>query len=128
MIPELVAAEDPITLAIKKGAGYLCLQTERLRFLDISNFLAAGVSYSDYLKAFGVEETKLWFPHESWLGSLDFLERTDFPTHSEFYSSLKGCNITEEEYKLCRELWDREGMTKIEHLLIKYCNADCVGQ
>lgn len=128
MISGLVEAGDPITLAIKKSAGFLCLQTDRLRFLDITNFLAAGVSYSNYLKAFEVEEIKLWFPHEAWQGSLDFLKRRTFPEHAEFYSTLKGCNITDEEYRLCFDMWQREGMTTMEDLLVKYCNADCIGE
>ena len=128
MVPELVKAEDPITMAIKSGSGFLCLQTEKLRFLDVTNFLAAGVSYADYLKAFEVAETKLSFPHDAWNGDLSLLERTDFPKHEEFYSKLKGCNITEEEYQACHNLWNREGMTSMEDLLVKYCNADVIGR
>ena len=36
---------------VKRSSTYMCLKTERLKFVDILNYLAPGVSYASYLKA-----------------------------------------------------------------------------
>ena len=47
---------------IKKENSYLAISTPQLKFLDISNYLAAGSSYSQFLKAYGCEIPKGIFP------------------------------------------------------------------
>ena len=44
----------------------MCLSDKKFRFLDtcISNFLAPGCSYSKFLKAFQIPESKFYFPYE----------------------------------------------------------------
>ena len=49
---------------IKKENSYLAISTTQLKFLDISNYLAAGSSYSQFLKAYGCEIPKGIFPYE----------------------------------------------------------------
>ena len=41
---------------VKRNNQYNCIGTDRLRFLDILNYLAPGFSYQKYLTAFGVKE------------------------------------------------------------------------
>ena len=43
---------------IKKENSYLAICTPQLKFLDISNYLAAGSSYSQFLKAYGCDIPK----------------------------------------------------------------------
>lgn len=38
--------------------GITCIANDQLKFLDISNYLAAGTSYSGFLKAYDVTESK----------------------------------------------------------------------
>ena len=38
---------------IKRQNTYMCLSTDQLKFVDICNYLAPGVSYDKYLKAYG---------------------------------------------------------------------------
>lgn len=45
-------------ITIKKNNLYTCLSNDSLRFLDITNFLAPGTSYSSFLKAYGIPEAK----------------------------------------------------------------------
>lgn len=45
-------------ITIKKNNSYTCLSNDSLRFLDITNFLAPGTSYSSFLKAYGIPEAK----------------------------------------------------------------------
>ena len=47
----------------------MCLKTEYLKFLDITNYLAPGFSYDQFLKAYECEQTKGFFPYE-WIDSL----------------------------------------------------------
>ena len=70
----------PFRFVIKKNNNYTCIATEKLKFLDIVNFLAPGFSYEKYLTAFGVEQKKYFFPYE-YFTSLEKLEETCLPHH-----------------------------------------------
>ena len=43
---------------VKRNNNFMCLQTQCLRFLDVTNFLAPGFSYSKFLKAYDCPQTK----------------------------------------------------------------------
>ena len=49
---------------IRKENSYLSISIPQLKFLDISNYLAAGSSYSQFLKAYGCDIPKGIFPYE----------------------------------------------------------------
>ena len=83
--------EDVMMNTIKKGNSYSQLATYRFKFLDISSFLAGGVSYSKFLKAFQVEEAKGFFPYE-WFDSYEKLDHQVLPPATAFYSALKKKN------------------------------------
>jgi G:T-mismatch repair DNA endonuclease (very short patch repair protein) len=114
---------------VKRNNGFICLSTGRLVFLDISNYLAAGTSYAQYVKAYIHEEgesvEKLYFPYE-YLKSISVLNETKLPPHSAFFSSLKDSNISDEEYKFCQTVWEREGMQTIGDMLVYYNKMDCI--
>ena len=42
---------------IKRNNAFMCLSTDQLKFLDMTNYLAPGFSYAKYLKAYGCEVT-----------------------------------------------------------------------
>ena len=46
----------------KHSNALTAIETRRLRFLDITNFIAPGFSYERYLKVYGCELTKGTFP------------------------------------------------------------------
>jgi len=56
--------KEKIDFVIKKVNSYLCVKTDKLRFLDIKNYLAPRFSYAKFLKAYGSEEQKFYFPYE----------------------------------------------------------------
>ena len=60
LIKLLIAIQlhNKIDFVIKKANTYLCLKTEKLRFLDIKNYLAPGYAYKKFLSAFGC---KAWY-------------------------------------------------------------------
>lgn len=67
---------DPLKFIIKRTSTYMALTTEKLKFLDISNYLAPGYSYAKFLKAYDCVSTKGFFPYE-WIDDLcklDFRE------------------------------------------------------
>ncbi|XP_063687079.1 uncharacterized protein LOC134820563 [Bolinopsis microptera] len=89
----LLEAED-IKYVIKKGSAYSAISTENFLFLDVSNYLAAGTSYDQFLKAYGASVHKSYFPYE-YFDSLEKLSSTTFPSYESFFSSLKGRNTLE---------------------------------
>ena len=64
------------------------ISTNKLKFLDIVNYLAPGFSYSKYLAAYNVKETKGFFPYE-YVKNLAVLDETCLPLHSAFFFIIK---------------------------------------
>lgn len=110
---------------IKKNSSMVCLESDHLRFIDITNFIAPGSSYASYLSAFGCTEEKGFFPYE-WVDNLNKLETTSLPPRRSFFSSLTGKSISEEDYAYCQCVWERERMKTFRDFLIWYNNRDVV--
>ena len=92
----------------KKENTYMFLSTPNFKFLDIKNYLAPGLSYDAWCRAYGCELQKLAFPYE-WLDSFEKLNHIGPVKYEEFYSSLKGgITISQEEYQnFCDEFSKR---------------------
>ena len=75
--------EETGAFVIKKNNAYTCIATESLKFLDMSQFLAAGSSYTSFLKAYHVAEQKRYFPYE-WFDDIAKLEYEFLPPHQAF--------------------------------------------
>ena len=86
---------------------YLCIKSEKLKFLDISNYLAPGFSYDQFLKAFDSPVHKSYFPYE-WFNHPDKLNYTSLPPYQSFYSQLANCNVLEREYSSLRSFSPRD--------------------
>ena len=108
---------------IKKDNAYACIATDKLKFLDITQYLAAGSSYAGFLKAYQVAGSKGHFPYE-WFDSIEKLDFSSLPAHQCFYSCLKGTNISEAEYEYCQMVWQSQGMTTFRDFLVWYNNLD----
>ncbi|XP_070567231.1 uncharacterized protein [Ptychodera flava] len=115
MWPELLR-ESTVKFVIKRCSDYLTLETDTLRFLDISNYVSHGCSYSQFLKAYNATEEKGFFPYE-WMDCLKKLGSPSLPSHEAFYSTLKKRNISEEEYLLCQQVWETNRMTTFRDFL-----------
>ena len=101
---------------LKKGNSYTQIGGRRVKFLDISNYLAGGVSYAKFLKAYDVEENKSYFPYE-WFDSAEKLDYPALPPYKAFYSTLKQKNVLEDEnvsgiyrYNQLQEIWRDQNM------------------
>ena len=124
LFPYLIESQ-PVKFTVKRNSNHMCLRTNFLKFLDITNYLAPGFSYDQFLKAYECEQTKGFFPYE-WIDSLAKLEETSLPPHEAFYSSLKNQNITNEEYQYCQRVWEGKEMSTFKDFLVWYNNLDVV--
>lgn len=108
-----------------KQTAIMRLKTDFLKLLGISNYVAPGFSYDQFVRAYECEQTKGFFPHE-WVNGLDKLNETSLPLHAAFYSSLKNANITEQEYEYCQQVWEENNMQTFEDFLVWYNNLEVV--
>ena len=103
----------------------MCLKTQHLKFLDITNYLAPGFSYEQFLKAYECSQTKGYFPYE-WVDSLEKLNSPTLPPPEAFHSTLSNTDITIEQYECCQCVWDANNMTSFRDFLVWYNNLDVV--
>ena len=108
----------------KKENSYMFLSTPKFKFLDIKNYLAPGLSYDAWCRAYGCELQKLAFPYE-WFDSVEKLNHKGPVKYEDFYSSLKGGKtISEEEYQNFREEFHKRGCVTMKDWLKEYNLAD----
>ena len=110
---------------IKRNNTFMCLSTDQLKFLDMTNYIAPGFSYDKYLKAYGCEVTKGHFPYE-YMDRLERLDDTALPSKQAFFSRLKNEGISDEDYASCQEAWRDNSMTTLRDFLVGYNNRDVV--
>ncbi len=115
--------EQKLGFTIKKNNSYACISTDEYKFLDISHFLAPGTSYTGFLKAYRVEETKGYFCYE-FLDDIAKLDYPNLPPREAFYSSLKNEHISEENYRYCQTVWRDMHMQTFRDFLTWYNNLD----
>ena len=116
-------AERASCFVIKRQNNFMCLSTDKLKFLDMVNFLAPGVSYDKYLKAYGCELQKGHFPYE-YMDNLRKLDDCALPPQAAFYSQLKNEGISNDDYARCQAVWRDNGMETLREYLIWYNNRD----
>ena len=124
-VPLLIhnTAERASCFVIKRQNNFMCLSTDKLKFVDICNYLAPGVSYDKYLKAYGCELQKGHFPYE-YMDDLQKLEDHVLPPQSVFFSRLKNEGISNDDYARCQAVWRDNGMETMRDYLIWYNNRD----
>ena len=108
---------------IKRQNTYMCLYTDKLKFVDICNYLAPGVSYAKYLTAYGCELGKGHFPYE-YMDGIGKLEDRALPPQAAFFSQLKNEGISDTDYAACQAVWGDNQMTTMRDYLIWYNNRD----
>ena len=101
----------------------MCLSTTNLKFLDVTQYLAPGVSYDKYLKAYGCDLQKGHFPYE-YMDGIGKLEDRALPPQAAFYSQLKSEEISDADYARCQAVWHDNQMTTMRDYLIWYNNRD----
>ena len=110
---------------IKRQNTYMCLYTDKLKFVDICKYLAPGVSYAKYLTAYGCELGKGHFPYE-YMDDLQKLEDRVLPPQSAFFSQLKNEGISDADYARCQAVWHDNQMKTMRDFLVWYNNRDVI--
>ena len=108
---------------IKRQNTFMCLSTNKLKFVDICNYLAPGFSYDKYLKAYGCDLQKGHFPYE-YMDGIGKLEDRALPPQAAFFSQLKNEGISDTDYAACQAVWGDNQMTTMRDYLIWYNNRD----
>ena len=80
--------------SINEVSWLLLMSTPTFMLLDMTNFLAPGCSYAQFLLAFQVSEYKGFFPPQCF-DSINKLQQSHL---LPFYSSQKGVNTLEADY------------------------------
>ena len=103
---------------IKRQNTFMCLSTNKLKFVDICNYLAPGFSYDKYLKAYGCDLQKGHFPYE-YMDGIEKLEDRALPPQSAFFSQLKNEGISD-------AVWHDNQMKTMRDFLVWYNNRDVI--
>ena len=106
LFKELCEHGEQPNFTVKKAGKYPCIKTEHLKFMDILQFLAPGYNLKSFFKAFGVSEQKGFFPYD-YFTHADQLDETTLPPYETFYSTIKNCNVLEEDYATFQKLIDQ---------------------
>ena len=108
---------------IKRQNTFMCFSTTNLKFLDVTQYLAPGVSYDKYLKAYGCELQKGHFPYE-YMNGIGKLADRALPPQAAFFSRLKNEGISNDDYARCQAVWRNNQMTTMRDYLVWYNNRD----
>ena len=117
--------DDETRFVIKRQNTFMCFATKKLKFLDITSYLAPGFSYDKYLKAYGCELQKGHFPYE-YMDGIGKLEDRALPPQEAFYSRLKNEGISDDDYARCQAVWCANRMKSMRDFLVWYNNRDVV--
>ena len=112
---------------IKKNNAYTSLSSKKLHFLDMMQYLAAGSSYENFVKAYApqVKQVKCPFPYK-WLDSAAKLQQ-GLPARHEFYNDLKNQELSEADYEAVKQLWLDNNFTNMAQYLEFYNKLDVTG-
>ena len=111
----------------KKAGGYMNISSDKLKFLDMTNYLAAGTSLEKLYKAYSVSTPKGSFPYQ-WFDTLDTLQNfTGLPPQTCFKSLLTRKNIDMYEYMKCWKAWHDQGMNTFGDYVRFYNDRDVIG-
>ena len=122
-VKELADTANKVRVA-KNGSKIMFLLTDRLRFLDIINYLGPGTSYERWVKAYDCKATKSWLPYE-WFDGEEKLDYEGLPEYEHWYSKLKKEYVlTREEWKACKQVFEEKGMKTFKDWLEYYNNLD----
>lgn len=111
--------------AIINNGSCICMTTPNLRFLDASNYLAAGSSLSSFLKMYKTELQKAKFPYD-YFDSFEKLRETSLPPKEAFDDYLRNTSITVEDYNECIDIWKRKNMQTFADYLKFYNETDVI--
>ena len=121
LFKELCEHGQQPSFTVKKSRKYPCIKTEHLKFLDVLQFLAPGYNLKSFFKDFVVTEQKGFFPY-GYFTHADQLDETTLPPYETFFSTIKNCNILEEEHTVLQK-FANHGKSEKEALQILHLTS-----
>ena len=96
-------------------------------FLDEKtiNYLAPGLIYDKYMKAYGGELQKSYFPYE-YMNGIGKLEDRALLPQEAFYCRLKNEDISGDDYARCHAVWSDNRIKTMRDFLMWHSNRDVV--
>ena len=125
----------------QEGVYYTQSGAHRFKFLDIGNYLAGGVSYSAFLRAYKINADKSYFPYE-WFDQVTKLDFPQLPPYESIYCVLKQKNVLEirgndddydkdvvaeigrTRHQELQDIWLQQVISPFKDFLIYYNNLD----
>ena len=142
LLPALDEYDELPTRTIKRGRKYTLLATNRLKYLDLTSYLAAGTSLAKFYAAYKVSSPKGYFPYE-YFSSLSKLKEPGLPKRTPearekiargenvkgdpYYSILKQKTISNESVDLCEKVYEEQGMKTFGDFVKYYNDLDVIG-
>ena len=118
----LLLSESKPPQVLMRGNKYLCIETERLKFLDAINYFQGNLeSFIETYSQTG--EKKYSFPY-NYIKSLDTLSEEKIPPIEAFHDDLKDTPLSIEKYNFVCQLWSKHGWTNIGQYLEAYNKND----
>ena len=117
------ATERASCFVIKRQNNFMCLTTDKFKFVDICNYLAPGFSYAKYLAAYGCAQQKGHFPYE-YMDDLRKLDERALPPQAAFFSRITNEGISDDDYARCQAVWCANEMKTLREYLVWYNNRD----
>ena len=113
-------------LVINKENSYRTTGTKRFKFLDMTNYLAAGTSLAAFYRAYNVKVSKSIFPYE-WFDSHDKVMADGLPQREHFYSILTDKTVSVEEYEQAWEIFGENHFFSFGDYVEYYNDIDVKG-
>ncbi|CAG5083743.1 Oidioi.mRNA.OKI2018_I69.PAR.g10449.t1.cds [Oikopleura dioica] len=127
LIPILMKKHGSKFTSIKKGSHYFSMSTPKYQFKDAKLF-STPTDLAGYLKQGGVDEGKAIWPYEKYHSVFDIMNDKNFPPREDFFSSLKNKAISEEDYEIFKDEFNknqrRDPHYSMAHWLQHYNLAD----
>ena len=105
LIPFIYKIKGDECSIMKKGNKYNLVSFGQIRLKDVLQF-TAPCSLSKYLKQWGAEEIKSVFPYEFYKSIEEIEKAKTFPPYEAFFSTLKNENVSEDQYRNAKQLFD----------------------
>ena len=109
LLPGLIEIWGPENVeVIKRGSGFMMLDTDLFRYLDVLNYLAGG-RLADFARSWGAEVEKGLFPYELYTNIDEAKSAVEWPNYRNFQNSLAYKNVP----NFLNEL--KAGFNKVNH-------------
>ena len=103
LFKELCKWDESPSFTIKKAVKYQIRDFEIFRHITV---FGIWIQSQVFLQTFDANEEKGSFPY-AYFTSAEQLDETSLPPHETFYSTVKRCNVLEEDYATFQKLLDQ---------------------